>query len=60
MVCHRATSYGYAKMLEWDDISADEFTNAINDGVKDEEMRASLDRVHTQGRFDSYRMSVIS
>ena len=44
----RATTYGYAKMLEWENLTADELGKAIDDGMRDEKMRSSLDRVHSQ------------
>ena len=42
----RAARHGYAKMLDWGELTADEFTNAINEGMKDEKMRSALERIH--------------
>ena len=42
----RAARHGYAKMLDWDALTAADLTAAINDGMTDEGMRSSLERVH--------------
>ena len=42
----RAARHGYAKMLDWDALTVDDLTNAINDGMRDKKMRTSLERIH--------------
>ena len=42
----RAVRHGYARMLEWGTITADDLTSAINNGIGDEKMRSSLERTH--------------
>ena len=42
----RAAKHGYAKMLDWDALTAGDLINAINDGMRDEKMRSSLERIH--------------
>lgn len=42
----RAAKHGYASVLEFDTLTADEFTKAINEGMKDDKMRSSLERIH--------------
>merc|ERR1719288_436005 len=36
----RAAKHGYASVLEFDTLTADEFTKAINEGMKDDKMRS--------------------
>ena len=42
----RAARHGFARMLELDTLTADDLTEAINDGFQDEEMKSAIERVH--------------
>ena len=43
----RAESHGYAKLLEWDDLTAEDLQAAIKEAMDSEEMKAALERVHS-------------
>merc|ERR1711936_30601 len=42
----RAEKHGYAKLLEWDDLTAENLLAAIKESMESEEMQAALERVH--------------
>merc|ERR1719188_1175712 len=43
----RAVKHGYARMLDWGTLTADELANAINEGIRDGEMNSALEKIHT-------------
>ena len=43
----RAVKHGYARMLDWGTLTADELANAINEGIRDGEMNSALEKIHS-------------
>ena len=42
----RAVRHGYARILDWGTLSADQLANAINEGIRDGEMNSALEVIH--------------
>ena len=42
----RAAKNGFARMLDWTSLSAEELSNAINEGAKDKDMGSAVERTH--------------
>ena len=43
----RAVKNGYARLLDWDNLSAEDLTKSIREAMEDENMRAALERDHS-------------
>merc|ERR1712080_238854 len=43
----RAVRHGYAKMLDWDALNVDDFTEAVKSAMLDEEMKSSMENVNS-------------
>ena len=42
----RAAKHGYARMLDWASLTAEDLSNAINKGARDGEMNSAVERIH--------------
>ena len=42
----RAARHGYARVLDWASLTAEDLSNAINEGTEDDEMSTALERIH--------------
>ena len=42
----RAANHGYARMLDWASLTAEDLSDAINEGAKDDEMTSAVERIH--------------
>eukprot|EP00092_Neocalanus_flemingeri_P003408 GFUD01003650.1.p1 GENE.GFUD01003650.1~~GFUD01003650.1.p1 ORF type:complete len:432 (-),score=95.64 GFUD01003650.1:147-1376(-) len=43
----RATRHGYATSLDWENLSAEDLTKGIKEAMVDENMKSSMDRIHS-------------
>jgi len=43
----RAKRHGYAAMLDWDNLTAEDLIKDISDAMTDENMKASMERIHS-------------
>jgi len=43
----RAARHGYARSLDWENLTTEDLTNGINDAINDESMKAAMERIHT-------------